>query len=101
MAKSNEARQSWLDESTQLPLIDEHVQQLTTFVEAMADGFIDNAELKAQEQRLVALMKEVEPELSAAQHGKVTRLLCELTAYNIMQTLHSLESARPKQKLHT
>ena len=44
----------------------------------------------------MALMKEVEPELDDALHAKVTRLLCELTAYNVMQTLHSLQSARPK-----
>jgi hypothetical protein len=100
MAKSTDkTRQSWLDDSTQSPLIDEHVQKLSTFVDAMADGRIDDAELQAQEQRLVALMKEVEPQLDAAQHDKVTRLLCELTAYNIMQTLHSLESARPRARL--
>ena len=43
--------------------------------------------LADQEQRLVALMKEVEPTLNDAQHGQVTKLLCELTAYNVMQTL--------------
>ena len=28
MAKTNESKQSWLDETTQSPLIDEHVQKL-------------------------------------------------------------------------
>lgn len=100
MSKTGERRQSWLDDTTQLPLIDEHVQQLSSFVEAMADGRVDDHELDAQEQRLVALMKEVEPQLDDAQHAQVTRLLCELTAYNIMQTLNSLQSARPKTKLN-
>ena len=44
----------------------------------------------------VALLKEVEPTLSDAQHAQVTKLLCELTAYNVMQTLNSLQTARPK-----
>jgi hypothetical protein len=36
----------------------------------------------------VDLMKEVEPLLDNALHEKVTRLLCELTAYDLMQTLN-------------
>ena len=60
---------------------------------------IDRAELTAQEERLVALIKKVEPQLSDAQHGDVTQLLCELTAYNVMQALSSLQDSRPKTKL--
>lgn len=93
-------RQSWLDDKAQTPLIDERVQKLNTFVAAMADGHIDDAELRDQEQRLVAAMKSVEPALNDAQHAEVTKLLCELTAYNIMQTLNSLQSARPKAVFH-
>jgi hypothetical protein len=92
-------RQSWLDESTQAPLIDEYTQKLSTFMEAMADGRIDSAEMSTQERRLVELMKKVEPQLSESLHGEVTQLLCELTAYNVMQTLSSLQGARPSAKL--
>jgi hypothetical protein len=92
------AKQSWLDDKAQAPLIDGYVQKLGTFVEAMADGHIDDNELRQQEQRLTTLMKEVEPTLSDAQHAQVTKLLCELSAYNIMQTLNTLQSARPKTK---
>jgi hypothetical protein len=91
-------KQSWLDDKAQTPVIDGYVQKLTTFVDAMADGRIDAKELQAQEQRLTTLMKEVEPALSDAQHAQVTKLLCELTAYNVMQTLHSLDQARPHSK---
>jgi hypothetical protein len=90
------SKQSWLDDKAQTPLIDGYVQNLSTFVDAMADGHIDDKELADQEKRLVAALKEVEPTLSDAQHGQVTKLLCELTAYNVMQTLNSLQSARPK-----
>lgn len=90
-------KQSWLDDKSN-PLIDDYVQKLTTFVDAMADGHIDDKELAGQEQRLVASLKEVEPTLSDAQHAQVTKLLCELTAYNVMQTLNSLQSARPQTK---
>ena len=64
----------------------------------MADGKIDDGELKAQEARVVALMKSVEPELDDNLHEQVTHLLCELSAYNIMHTLHQLMANQPKTK---
>jgi hypothetical protein len=91
-------RTHWLDEKTEAPLIDGYVQKLGTFLEAMADGHVDASELKAQEERVVALMKTIEPELSDAVHEQVTRLLCELSAYNIMHTIHQLVDSRPKTK---
>ena len=64
----------------------------------MADGRIDDQELKAQEARVVALMKAVEPKLDDDLHEQMTHLLCELSAYNIMNTLHQLMEATPKTK---
>jgi len=93
------ARRSWLDEQTEEPLIAEYAQRLETFTDALADGIIESQELEAQEQRLVELMKEVEPELSDELHEKVTRLLCELSAYDIMMTLHSLQKERLKDSV--
>lgn len=87
-------RQSWLDGPGESPLIDEYVQKLTHFVDTMADGRVDADELAAQEKRLTTALREVEATLDDATHAKVTRLLCELTAYNVMQTLHGLEAAR-------
>ena len=91
-------RQSWLDDSTQTPMIDSYVHKLETFISAMADGKIDLAEVQGQEKRLTTLMKEIEPALNDSQHGQITKLLCELTAYNIMQTLYSLQNLRPPTK---
>ena len=64
----------------------------------MADGRIDDQELKDQEARVVALMKAVEPNLDDELHEQLTHLLCELSAYNIMNTLHQLMGATPKTK---
>jgi len=94
MAKAKKS--SWFDETTHEPLIAEQAQRLESFTAAMADGKIEDAELQAQEQRLVQLMQEIEPKLSGPVHAQVTRLLCELSAYDIMQTLHSMQQARPK-----
>ncbi|HEX5443772.1 MAG TPA: hypothetical protein VFW87_08085 [Pirellulales bacterium] len=89
-------RSSWLDADSHQPVIDRYARRLGPFVEAMADGKIDEAEVSAQEKRLVKLMKEIEPALPPALHPKVTQLLCELTAYDLMRILHSMEQARPK-----
>jgi hypothetical protein len=86
----------WLDENTDEPMIAERAQRLETFLAAMADGKIDETELQAQEQRLVQLMREIEPLLDEKLHAKVTQLLCELTAYDIMRAVHTMQQARPK-----
>jgi hypothetical protein len=77
-------------------MIDEQARRLDSFLGAMADGVIDESELRAQESRVVELMKEVEPLLSEELHGKVTRLLCEMTAYDLMRIFHAIQDARPK-----
>src|SRR5262249_20329211 len=88
-------RSSWLDEATQMPVIEEAARQLDSFIQTMADGRVDADEIQAQESRLVALMKEIEPLLDDDLHLKGTRLLCELTAYALMRMLHTMQQARP------
>ncbi len=89
-------RSSWFDEATQAPLIEDSARRLDSLIQTLADGRVDAHEIKEQETRLVALMKEIEPLLDDPLHQKVTRLLCELTAYDLMRMLHTVEQARPK-----
>ena len=88
------AKTSCFDEKAEHPAIQERVAQLTTFTDALADGMVSKQELAGQEQRLVAAMKKVEPALSDELHAKVTDVLVELTAYNIMRLLHELQTER-------
>ena len=88
------ARIDWFDEHKEVPVIDEQVSKLATFVDAMADGVIDKAELEKQQSSVVQAMKSVQGELNDAQHEKVTRLLVELSAYNVMRLLHELQHNR-------
>ena len=83
------ARTSWFDDAD-LPVIDEQVHKLESFTNAMADGVISKQELERQQDSLTAAMKAVETGLSDDQHAKVTKLLVELSAYNIMRLLHEL-----------
>src|SRR3954469_22499908 len=94
-AGTQPGRMNWLDDQS-TPLIQVYTERLSTFLDAMADGRIDPKELKDQEERLVALMKKVEPQLSDSLHEDVTKLLCELTAYNIMQSVHELSELRTR-----
>jgi predicted transcriptional regulator len=86
-------RTSWLDSDSEEPQFAEYVQRLETFTDALADGVIDEGEMQAQEDRLIESLKEVEPHLDDELHEKVTRLLCELTAYDIMKSLRELQKA--------
>lgn len=92
------ARVNWIsDDDT--PDLEAHVSQLEHFTAALADGVIDPAELATQEQNLISAMRAVESTLDDEQHAKVTKLLAELTAYNVMQVLHDMAAARVEQAL--
>ena len=92
------AKTPWFDDSTDTPLIAEYARKLDSFLDAVADARIETRELDEQEKRVVTLMKEIEPLLSPEAHEKVTRLLCEVTAYDLMQALHMAGHARTKTK---
>ena len=90
------ARTSWFDEKAEHEGIQEKAQKLESFTSALADGVVSKQELEGQEKRLVAAMKTLEPALSDDQHAKVTSVLVELSAYNIMRLLHELHAERAR-----
>jgi hypothetical protein len=89
------SRKSWLDDKGETTLIDGYAQQSADFIQAMADGKIDDSEVQQQEEKLVALMKKIEPNLDDQQHAELTELLCELSTFNVMQMLHVIHKSRP------
>jgi predicted transcriptional regulator len=90
------ARTSWFDDNAQHPSIHERMEKLESFTSALADGQVSKQELSAQEARLMTALKAVEPDLSDAQHEKVTTLLVELSAYNVMRLLHELRAEQTR-----
>jgi hypothetical protein len=88
----------WFDDASDSALLAEYARKLDSFLDVVSDGKVDAKELAAQEKRVVTLMKEVEPLLSPEAHEKVTQLLCEVTAYDLMNTLHMAQASRPKTK---
>ena len=89
-------RTSWFDEKAEHPVIQQQASKLESFTNALADGVISSQELASQEQRLLAAMKALEPALSDDLHAKVTTVLVELTAYDVMRLLHELQTERPR-----
>ena len=89
-------RTSWFDDDAQHPLIHEQIEKLESFTSALADGQVSKEELSVQEQRLVSVMKALEPDLSDALHAKVTTVLVELSAYNVMRLLHELRAEQTR-----
>jgi len=87
---------SWFDDQAEHPILQERASKLETFTSALADGVVTKRELEGQEQRLMTAMKSLEPELSDALHAKVTTVLVELSAYNVMRLLHELQTERAK-----
>ena len=93
------ARTSWFDDKAGHEAIQDRVRNLDSFTSALADGVITKNELEGQEKRLVDAMKQAEALLNDDQHGKVTTVLVELTAYNIMRLLHELQAERTRMAI--
>jgi hypothetical protein len=89
-------RTSWFDEKAEHEAIQDRATKLESFTSALADGVVSKQELSGQEQRLVGAMKKLEAELSDELHAKVTDVLVELTAYNVMRLLHELQAERAR-----
>jgi hypothetical protein len=90
------ARTSWFDDKAEHEGIQERAQKLESFTSALADGVVSKQEVEGQEKRLLAAMKTLEPALSDDLHAKVTTVLVEMSAYNIMRLLHELHAERAR-----
>jgi hypothetical protein len=93
---AQQEKSAWFDEASHTSMIAEKARRAESFLSAMADGEIDESEIQAQEGRLVQLMQKIEPQLPDSLHAEVTELLCELTVYDFMQAMRSIQEARPK-----
>jgi hypothetical protein len=89
-------RASWFDGKLEYQIIQDRATKLASFTSALEDGVVSKQELDSQEQRLTAAMKQVEDLLTDEMHEKVTTLLVEMSAYNVMRLLHELQSERAR-----
>ncbi len=60
--------------------------RLESWQKAVEDGIIEPREVEEQRQRLLAMLRELEPLLDDALHERVTRVFEEWTVLSAMQT---------------
>jgi hypothetical protein len=77
-------RQSWFDENNRAAF-DRHIQQMTGWQQAMADGRVDASEMEAQARRVADALRALEPTLNDEQHARVTEVLSEIAVLHAMQ----------------
>ena len=87
-------RISWIDPETNELRIEGYAKKLTPFARAFSDGVISEQEISDQQARLTDLMKSIEPALDDQMHAKVTKMVIELTAFNIMQFVYQMQQER-------
>lgn len=96
-AKKPRGRTPWLGDEANPILIDEYAMELDSFLKAMKDGVITKKEVHDQEKHVASMMAEIEPLLWDELHEKITTLLVTLSAFNVMQTINTLQELRPSQ----
>lgn len=87
-------RISWIDPETNELRIEGYAKKLPPFTRAFSDGVISEQEISDQQARLTDLMKFIEPALNDEMHAKVTKMVIELTAFNIMQFVYQMQQER-------
>ena len=85
-------RISWFSEEGDALFFQRYVDRMESWQRAIADGRIDPEEVRAQAERVAALLREIEPQLSDALHERITQLLLELAVLNAMQTTLFLQN---------
>ena len=79
------ARRGWFDRDGTAPF-GSSVARLQSWQAALEDGIIEPHEVAAQTDRVVALLRELEPMLDDGQHEQVTRVLEEWAVLQAMQS---------------
>ncbi|MFO0928221.1 MAG: hypothetical protein U0736_14480 [Gemmataceae bacterium] len=92
-------RTRWLDPKSNHPLLKEHAEKMQSYLTAVADGVVEDHELKTQEERVAALMADLEPRLDDETHELVTQLLIEITVYDMLQVMQTIQQTRPATRL--
>ncbi|HXF68563.1 MAG TPA: hypothetical protein VNK89_02045 [Thermoflexus sp.] len=86
------ARISWFSEEGDELFFERYLHRMESWQQAIADGRVTAEEIKVQAERVAALLREIEPQLSDALHEQVTRPLLELAVLNAMQVTLFLQN---------
>jgi hypothetical protein len=79
------SRISWFDQGKGPSYLSAYFQRMDSWQRAMADGKITPEEIRDQASTVIALLKEVEPMVSEAEHQLITEALYEMAVLQAMQ----------------
>ena len=72
--------------------IDEMVADNASFKNIMEDGVVDEEEIKAQSDKVIALLRDMEAKYSEEQLAEIKKLLVETSVLYAVYNIHSIQS---------
>ena len=93
-------RTPWFDQATGALHLVEYIQRLDSWKQAVADGQITPDEIQQQAERVIQLLKTVQPLLNEAQKAQITRIFYEMAVLQAMQTTAMTSALLPNPARH-
>ena len=74
--------------------LDEAVMDIDSFTTIMADGIVTDEELKAQSDRVIGILHDMEKRYSPEQLKEIKQLLAETAVLYAIYNYHSIQSVK-------
>ena len=74
--------------------LDEAVMDIDSFKTIMADGIVTDEELKAQSDRVIGILHDMEKRYSPEQLKEIKQLLAETSVLYAIYNYHSIQSVK-------
>ncbi len=74
--------------------LDEAVMDIDSFKTIMADGIVTDEELKAQSDRVIGILHDMEKRYSPEQLNEIKQLLAETAVLYAIYNYHSIQSVK-------
>lgn len=74
--------------------LDEAVMNIDSFKTIMADGLVTDEELKAQSDRVIGILHDMEKKYSPEQLKEIKQLLAETSVLYAIYNYHSIQSVK-------
>lgn len=74
--------------------LDEAVMNIDSFKTIMADGIVTDEELKAQSDRVIGILHDMEKRYSPEQLKEIRQLLAETSVLYAIYNYHSIQSVK-------
>lgn len=88
------AKQSWFSDEGDDAAMKAFLDRMESWHDAMADGRVDEGELKGQAERVADLLRELDESLDEREHELATRALLEYAVLQAMQHSMAMSEAR-------